>query len=221
MNKKLLTIAGLSTVIAAATLPAQAAPSFDFNDGTLQGWTPATSPFFGGNLWTSNTGGNPGGYIYVTDNDPTTGGMWVKAPISGDFSSYAGIQWDDFAFNNGALRLGTSQVIIQGNNGTTLTSAFTQTPLQTWTTHSLSFDNPSQWTISGSGTLQNVLANVSGLFINLDASFASTSGGVGVRESGLDNVKLIPRKSSIPEPSSLLGLLAFGYVATTTILKKK
>ena len=177
---------------------------YDF-ESDLQGWHPTDLLQFSGNLEHVSTGGNPDGFMQVTDL-AGGGGLFAQAPaeLSGDLSGYGGISWDEFVFNNSANVTSRTAILIIGGD-TAYNSGFFDTPTQieVWTDRFVSFQT-SEWTLesspsifTGTSPFNDVIKSVDALLISMD-----TSVSVGNRESGIDNVRL----KAIPEPS-FLGLM--------------
>ena len=169
-----------------------AAPSdsgiFDFDDCTLQGWTP--EPSFGGTLFADCTGGNPDGFMVATDTVSGGGALYARAPapFQGDLSGFAGVQWDAFVYDNGTTTVGNTSMVLRGVDGTSYESSRTLGPIAVWTTHFVPFDDPTAWTqIEGTASFTDVLTQVEAVFVSMDTSIRSD----GVRESGVDNVTLV------------------------------
>ncbi|MEQ9411965.1 MAG: hypothetical protein RIK87_29900 [Fuerstiella sp.] len=175
--------------------------AFDFDDGTLQGWTP--EPFFGGVVENIGAGGNPDGFLRVKDTVAQGGGLFLRAPapLFGDLSGFFGIRYDVFVFDNGSATTVAPEVFIHGGpNNTTYRSLVKAAPvvLNQWYTIMVEF-NAAGFRRSGllgsvgHDSFNEVLSDVHGVFINMDAS---TSGEF---EAGLDNVAL----QSVLEPATI------------------
>lgn len=187
----------------------QAAPIVsDFDDGTRQGWTEKLP--FGGTLTNPGSGGNPGGFLFATDNVPGGGGLWAVAPSSflGDLSGFAGLQWDELVYVRGAggsRTVESTELFITGASSTTYRLADrSPTIIGDWHTRFIAF-NPSSFILSsGSDSFDDVIRSVTELAIEMDTSTLANGGP----ESGIDNVQLV-----VPEPTSmtLFGLTALGF----------
>jgi len=170
----------------------------DFDDGNRDGW--ALVPPFNGTLNVQATGGNPGGFMYSTDNAP--GGFLITQFVDQtfDLASFNGIQWDEFVYTHANSFHNSSKVLLFGTDGTIFQHTPTPGPLATWNTRYVDFDE-SFWfhaTLSaGTMSFADVLANGQVGFI-VDASSAAQGG----REVGIDNVTLV--ESPVPEPSSIV-----------------
>jgi hypothetical protein len=187
---------------------------FDFNDETLQGWTPKAP--FGGVLGVNTGFGNPGGSMFTTDTDSSSGGLFVLAPsiLSGDLSIYNGIQWDEYVPERASTTIATF-IRLLGVDGTIYESDRTIELLSTWNTKFVSFDEPNSWTLatgSGNATFEDVISGVDSLYISLDTSTQS----VGGIESWVDNVTV----SSVPLPAALY-LFGSGLLGLVGIARRK
>jgi len=176
----------------------------DFDDGTLQGWTP--EPPFNGTLFVDNSGGNPNGFMVATDSVGGGGGLLARAPsiLSGDLSIYGGLRWDEFVYDNGSANRVSTFIIIKGADGTIYRNDNTLGPVGVWNSRFVSFSDPNQWTLnSGTATFSNTISNVDALFISMDTSVSA-----GGRESGIDNVSTIPIPAAVwLFGSGLIGLI--------------
>ena len=204
----------LATLIYLSGLPqfAWALPtlSWDWNDGTLQGWTPV--PPFGGALGVDASFGNPGGSMFATDTVFQGGGLIAQAPstLAGNLSLYQGIAWDEFIPGQGSLTNQSTHVVIAGTDGTVYESDKTLGPIDAWHAKFVSFSDPSVWTLySGTTSFSNVILSVAALGIQMETS----NQGNGNVESWIDNVVANPVSNPVPEPATLVllcsGLLAF------------
>ena len=148
----------------------------NFDDGTLQGWTP--EPFFGGSLFLDTSGGNPGGFMVATDTVAGGGALLARAPIPllGDLSVYAGFQWDEFVYDNGSFTVLGTHVRLVAADGTIYSAGRGVPPeaIGAWNTRLVPLDDPSAWALhpSSTGTLsfQDVVKNVAALFFSMDTS---------------------------------------------------
>jgi hypothetical protein len=195
----------------------------DFNDGTMQGWTKRQP--FGGTLVNPVSGGNGGGYLLATDNQPGGGNLFAVAPSKflGDLTEFQGISWDEFVFVRGAggsRTVRSTRLLISG--GPTGTSyAIVEDalgPIGQWRSRSVDFleSNFQRTTKFGSGSdaFENVLRDVKLLAFELDTSTLANGGP----ESGIDNVTLVA--TPVPEPSTGWAFLA-GAIGTTFLLKRR
>lgn len=168
-------------ILAATSVCLAGGPSSDFDDGTLQGWTPG--PNYGGNLINVNTG-NPGGAMLGQDTTPG-GILLARAPgeYSGNFNTVTMVRWDEYLPASAIL---ATRIGIQGPDGTIWLSSRPAVENDVWRTHEQTFDDPGQWTqFSGSASFETVRANVTAMFIDLEVSTFFT-------EARIDNVQLIP-----------------------------
>ena len=180
-------------------------PLSDFDDGTLQGWSPVEP--FGGELQISRTGGNPGGFIFAIDSVAGGGGLAVEAPaeFTGDLAPFAGVQWDEFLFPSMPAPILGTFVVLRGANGTVYETSRDPGPAGIWRTKEALFDDPEAWTLtSGSAPLAEVRQNLASLRISMDVS----TGGEP-RESGVDNIKLLPELE--PELNVTASRLSFSF----------
>ena len=204
----------ISLIISITTLSHAALLSMsDFDDGTLQGWT-AELPF-GGVLFTENTGGNPGGFMSVSDT-AAGGRLLARSPgFSGDLSFLESIQWDEYVYNIPNTIKGTN-IFIRGIDGTLWESDRSFLSFETWITKSVSFNDPLEWTlVSGTASFDSVVANANGLFINM----GTTTNVVGP-ESRVDNIKIY--SAIVPEPiSSILFVTGGTLLAGRRYIKRK
>lgn len=200
----------------ANALPIVAAVEYDFNDGTLQGWSP--TPPFGGTLFHDFrlVGGNPDGFMVASDS-VAGGSLLARAPtpvfpsLGGRYDRLVGIQWDEFILPPSGDRVTTSTfAILEGADGTRYGSDRTITGINTWNTITAGF-LPSDFTYIGGGfsSLSQVvedifLHNTGALYFSMD-----TSTGAG-RESYIDNVAFL---YTVPEPGTLALLLAAALMA--------
>ena len=172
-------------------------------EGGIGNWREITP--FHGNLEFSETGGNPGGFMCVTD---TTSGGWLRVeytPSRFDLTNYHAIQWDEFVYDNGPKTIIGTGAVLFGSDGTIYEQNVPLLSLNTWVTRSVSFE--SEWTLVRSGSMNFTFEQVlqdAGIGFTLD-----TSTTIRNRESGVDNLSLL----LVPEPSSfglaMIGLLRF------------
>ncbi|UCF92353.1 MAG: DUF4214 domain-containing protein [Desulfobacterales bacterium] len=156
--------------------------TYDFDDGTFQGWT--SEPSFGGTLSVDGSGGNPGGFMVATDSVPL-GLLLARAPgLFGDLSGLESIQWDEFVYDNGTRTEGGTFVWMIGNNGSVYHSSNALEVIGEWNTRSIRFDDPSAWTLVGTSSFEDVVQNAKGIYFAMDTSRQAEGG----RESGIDNV---------------------------------
>lgn len=206
MTKRALRRAGFLTLVGAmvgglSTAPAMGLPFSDFDDGTLQGWTQVDE--FLGTLTAEPSGGNPGGWLLVTD---TAGGgaLKVKGPSAfrGDLSVYTGISWDELVITQpGQENIYPTVPVLWGTDGSQYRYYGEMGPLDVWRERYVSFD-PEEWVQwYGPSSFAEVLQDAT-LGFEL-----AVSTGLGP-ETGLDNIRLVP------EPSmGLLGLVGLTLLA--------
>ncbi|WP_306536890.1 PEP-CTERM sorting domain-containing protein [Geobacter sp.] len=187
--------------------------AWDWNDGTLQGWTPELP--FAGALVVGPAFGNPGGSMFATDTVPMGGGLLARAPsvLAGDLSIYPGIAWDEFIPNHGSSTVVSTSVLIRGTDGTWYGTDSTLGTLGTWNSKLASFSDPSAWVLASVGTtlFSDVIANVDAVFISMETSLIAG----GAIEAWVDNV-VVNRDTPVtpvPEPATSIllvsGLLVF------------
>lgn len=239
VKKNLSRVAIASSAIAVSTLtivPVQAATVSSTFDTDAEGWTtvyyqnsasnnPPSTP---ANLTYFATGGNPGGYIAASDFSANDLTFIAPSKFLGDKST----------FLNGSLSFDlTTSFIIPGGYGAFLRGAgltlasFISTPNPNqWETYSLALSNTNQnvwfnilpdnstFVPATNAEIQVVLANLTSLEFNGDFQF-------GTDTTTIDNVFLVspssPPVSSVPEPSSSLGLLSLGVLGIGAALKRK
>ncbi|MBN1511440.1 MAG: hypothetical protein JXB13_05450 [Phycisphaerae bacterium] len=168
--------------------PAMGLPFSDFDDGTLQGWTQVEE--FLGTLTVEPTGGNPGGWLFVTDL-ASGGALKVRGPsaFSGDLSVYTGISWDEFIITHpGEDNTSATVPVLWGTDGSQYRYYGEQGPLDVWRDRYVSFD-PAGWVQwYGPSSFTEVLQDAT-----LGFELAVTN-GLGP-EAGLDNIRLVPEPS--------------------------
>ncbi len=185
--------------------PAVAVPFSDFDDGSIQGWTPITP--FEGTLSLVITGGNPGGWLRATDTLNGGGGLLIAGPaeFSGDLSVYEGVSFDEIVLTQpGGQYVQSITPILRKANGVRFMYYGDLGPTDVWRSRYVSFD-PDLWVPYYPGTkFENVIHDCT-LVFDLDCW-----AGLGP-ESGIDNFRLVP------EPS--MGL--FGLVGVTLLARRR
>jgi len=179
----------LTVLICMLALPASGQTVLsDFEDGTLQGWTPGDS--LDGEAYVT-TGGNPGYCMAATDTFTGGGSLTVVAPpeFAGDLSGYSGVQWDAFVPDKGSSTVNRTFIILQSTNLTRFRSTYdiSQIPIETWNTRFAPFRAEHWDFIHGTESFEDVLKDIGALKIHVE-----TARGLGI-ESYLDNVTLIPK----------------------------
>jgi hypothetical protein len=164
------------------TMPAMAGPvTVDFDDGGDDGFTTDASGF---SLANPGSGGNPNGYILLTDLAQAGPGGFVNAPSQflGDLTDFISINWDSLRPDNASL---PSAVLLVGPGGA---FAFDGGGSKgSWDSNSAPLNDASGWKqFNGSGTLADSVADVTRLAFLLEVVE-----GLG-KEAGLDNVRLVP-----------------------------
>jgi|GEM_PF-1603238 len=214
-------VSALLALLVPMPAPVLAALLFDYEDGTLQGWT--REPFFGGNLFLDPSGGNPGGFMVATDTVGRGGSLLARAPapLSGDLSGFAGLQWDEFIYNNGSDTVQGTSVVLRGADGTEYRSERPLGPRAVFIPRFVPFGDETKWTlVSGGASLASVVSDTAALFLSLDTSVRATG-----RESGIDNVCLVAERGvctaeqpigRVPEPPGI-ALVGIGLLGLTLL----
>ena len=182
------------------------AQSSDFDDLTLQGWSP--EPPFNGELFVDSNG-NPGGAMVATDTVVGGGGLFALAPTgyTGDISSFEGIRWDEFVPDHGAATVIATRIHIRSTGGSEYASGNALGPIDSWHTRVEPF-SPEAWTLTvGSESLDDVLQSVESLVISMDTAQLAD----GSVESRVDNVELF---GAPPVPT----VSAWGLIILTLLL---
>ncbi len=188
-----------------------AGPLSDFDDGTLQGWQPATTAAFtipfGGLLDLQLAGGNPGGFMMATDT--SGGGLWVQAPpaFNGNLNLYTDLQWDEYIFPNSGITKPTRPALLGKDDATVWVNMGPLNPTGAWHTRSVSLDGADWTLLTGTMSFEDVRADATLLF-GMDVSVTT----MPTLECGLDNITLLP------EPASLV---LFVCGTATVLLRRK
>ncbi len=184
---------------------------FDFDDGTMQGWSEG-DPFnvgsFGGTLSLINSGGNPDGYLRAFDTRGAGGGsLAVLAPllISGNLSLFEGLTWDELIPSGASF---ATSALIEGADGTFYRSNFGLSTTGVWNQRIVDFTSSADWNLlSGTGAFDFVVSNASAFYLELDVI-----SGINVSEAGIDNVRTL-KSMAVSESASVwlltIGLLCF------------
>ena len=161
----------------------------------------------------SASGGNPGGFISISD--PDNGDFTFSAPAAflGNLSTAIGTTMTYDLMHTGPAEYHTSDVIFTGNGSRLLwRSSPDLTPSTAWTSVAVLLSPSAQWHLNTtSGALatatdfQNVFANVDGIFIRGEFSTSQ------IESSGLDNVLIVP------EPGS--GVLLFAGLGSLLLFR--
>jgi len=179
----------------------------DFDDGTRTGWT--TIPVFNGTLDAQATGGNPGGFMFATDN-ASGGFLFVRYfAETFDLRSAAGLKWDELVFDNGSNTIKPTRPLLIGPDDTIYLHDLPLEQVGSWDTRSVDFQEEN-WSLQSGASSFDVVLREAQLGFTMDT--ANSAGGT---ESGIDNVILLTGPSAIvPEPGMLpavlLGLLLLG-----------
>jgi len=193
----------LPLLAAFASLGAHASVIRSGFDTDLEGWT----SFDGGSEVHVASGGNPSGYLEMTDVG--LGSMQAIAPSAflGNLTAYLGgaLSFDALQSNQDSSDWGGFGTVRLSNGGLTavLDIAPDGAPGGSWNTYSAALD-PALW--SGD-SLSAVLANLTGISIELEDHD-------GVSEVvGFDNFTLTSARTEVPEPGTLALLAGAGLVA--------
>ena len=141
-------------VLLIATAGAASTITFDFADGTKQGWSKG-DPFgsgFNGTLNVAPTGGNPDQYLYAEDTTVRGGSLLVAAPIqlSGDLTLFGGLAWDELLPSDAIF---STSVLLLGPNDTFFRSDSTVQTLGSWSGRQVDFTSENGWSlIQGRGS---------------------------------------------------------------------
>ena len=164
----------------------------DFNDGTLQGWEKVEP--FDGDLFATLGGGNPGGFMVATDT-ASGGNLYARYPTVFTLHATDVIEWDEFVYG-GVEPPDTqdtpTQALLFGTDDTIWRHIVALGSTDTWTTRLAPLDSGDWTRISGTASLPDVLQNAR-IGFSMDTSSRST----GLRESGIDNVSIIPEPSTL------------------------
>ena len=172
----------------------------DFDDGTLQGWEKVEP--FGGDLFATPGGGNPGGLMAATDTG-SGGELWARYPTVFTLQTTDVIVWDELLYGGVQPpdQYGNPTLAhLFGADGTVWRHLALMGPVDRWATREAPLDSADWIRVSGEASFPEVLQNAR-IGFSMDISSRSD----GSRESGIDNVGLIP------EPSTFL-LLTMGAV---------
>ena len=189
-------------LVVSSTVKADVITTFDSN---LEGWT-AT----GGVLAYVNSGGNPGGFLSLTDNANDYMTVFAPAGLLGNWAQYLGgnLSFDARNLNGSAPDLNTppffGTVTITGIGGTAsrVLGDTGQPPADSlWHTYSATLD-PALW----SGDLVGALSGVTGLGVVLESNNT-----VPAESNGFDNFR-VTAITAVPEPSTL-ALTIFGFIS--------
>lgn len=195
----------LAIACTALVFPATAVAAAGDFDAGLEGWTAE-----GGTLAHVAAGGNPGGFLQLTDE--TSSNMFLVAPqnefYSGNLSGYVNgfVQFDArlVSLSGAATPFTTFGTITfsNGANSASLDLASLGEPTDEWKTYSASLTSP-PWGHDFNAWL-DILSNVTSLTVNLESNSPI------VETVGFDNFRL----SGLPEPGTLaLAICAMGAAA--------
>ena len=196
---RLITLAATAVAFALPAAPALANLSYGF-DVDAQSWT----VFDGGALVHQASGGNPGGFLQITDT--TFGDFRLRLPAValGNWSNYLGgsLSFDAKNLSNDAPDYPPfGQISLTGGGQTVQADAVTallQPPTDgAWHHYTLTFNNA-----TFGAALPGVLAGLTEL--TLKAEFHDSSDG-RFEVVGIDNIQVA---SAVPEPATWFMLLA-------------
>lgn len=164
---------------------ADSSKSSTFSSG-MEGWRAGNDVTLS---WQSS-GGNPDGYLKGVDKQEGTWWYFVS-PLdwAGDWRSYDLLSYDLIRITGSAYDPNVREILIIGNNGTTL-SCDQPIPTTTWKTYTLAL-NPSTFGVNQT-VYDNVMMNVKELWIRGEFSTVQDS-------AGLDNVILARQTPPVPE----------------------
>lgn len=168
------------------------------------------------------TGGNPGGWISISD--PSSQWDFFNAPAAylGNKLSYYGgtLSFDLKTTSNDGIDY--PAVVLVGNILGTPRALYysTSPPATTFTSYSVGL-NPTGWRlgdyVGGSAPtisqFQSVLSSLSALYIDGDWRTAFET-------AGLDNVRMVEASHEVPEPSTML-LLSLGGLTLTVLSRRR
>jgi len=182
--------------VAIATAAPIASSTFDTGD---EGWRLVSTLGYDGPVVWTDTGGNPGGFIYGQDPDTGAFGFGAPSKFLGDVSDaygqaldfdVAAYQQPDTATNWVGIRGAGYELICYYN--------VPATPYPDWYARSVVMDENSGWVDVGTGqpatqaAMLATLADLEGLVI-----LAEFVDGLETDISGLDNVILMPEPTSL------------------------
>ncbi|GCA91613.1 MAG: hypothetical protein GPI92_17015 [Microcystis aeruginosa K13-06] len=207
MRIALLLALGL-VVSSTTTVKADVIATFDSN---VEGWTST-----GAALTFVNTGGNPGGFLSLTDNVTDYMTVFTPAGLLGNWVQYLGgtLSFDARNLNGSVPDLNSSPlfgtVTITGIGGTAsqVLGGTGQPPADNlWHTYSASL-NPALW----SGNLAGALSGVTELGIVLESNNT-----VPAESNGFDNfIVTATTTTTVPEPSTTLVLTILGFIGLSS-----
>ncbi len=183
-------------------LPLSVASSFDAD---WEGWTVAVN---GQAANYASIGGNPGGYVWVTD-PPGSGTWYWQAParFRGNHSAaYGRYLTFDLRQSATAGQFDDDDVVLEGG-GRTLVFDTARNPFTDWTSYSVKLDETAGWTrVTGQPATQAemrmVLAALEGLYIRGEYQSGSATGSLDNVFLGDDAPVLSVGDVTIHEPSS-------------------
>jgi hypothetical protein len=187
-------------------------------DSDVDGWT-ATNVLAGSPSHVA-AGGNPGGYLFIDNNEGNIAYVSAPAKFLGNLTSYIGgtLSFDSNQLTGTGIWIGqpglpdTGVVYIIGPTITGIRDLQPGTvPVGSWLSHSANLV-AADWGLSAAD-FATLMANVTAIRVHLEATF-------GAETNGFDNFVLQsastePPASDIPEPATVtivaagLGLIAF------------
>ena len=204
-SRCLAVVAAVAACLASAVPAAAATYLAQSTFGTgADGWRLTSTLGYDGPVSWSNTGGNPGGFIYGQDPDTGAFGFLAPAKFRGPVAAalHHELYFDVAAYQQPDGP--TSWVGMRGTNGLELVCSYASPAApMTWYRRTVWMDATGGWTVVGTGLpasdaqILSVLQNLAGLAIC--AEFVE---GFPNDISGLDNVTLVPEPATL----ALVGL---------------